>query len=142
MALFIMLTRIDPAAFPERTDYLSLSDEVTRRIQAECPEVTWKANYAILGPYDYLDVFEAPDSQDAARVALIVRSLGRAKTETWNATTWDAFKEQILDSVSMNANGTLAEVEPSGTVTNEVDKANIDSFPASDPPAWTGTAAS
>jgi hypothetical protein len=35
--------------------------------------VTWRANYAVLGPYDYLDIFETPDIEAAMKVSTIVR---------------------------------------------------------------------
>ncbi len=53
----------------------------------------WLANYAVFGPCDYLDVFEAPDADAATKVALIVRSFGHATTETWVATQWDRFAD-------------------------------------------------
>lgn len=49
------------------------------------------ASYAVLGPCDYLDIFEAPNEEVAAKVALVVRSFGHAVTETWVATPWDRF---------------------------------------------------
>ena len=39
-------------------------------------------NYAVLGPWDYLDILEASDSEAATKVALLVRSFGHAHTET------------------------------------------------------------
>jgi len=50
-------------------------------------------SYATLGPYDFLDVFEAPDQATATKVALIIRSFGHATTETWSATPWEDFKK-------------------------------------------------
>jgi uncharacterized protein with GYD domain len=50
------------------------------------------ANYAILGPCDYLDVFEAPDETVAAKVVMIIRSYGHATTETWTAMPWERFE--------------------------------------------------
>jgi uncharacterized protein with GYD domain len=46
------------------------------------------ANYAILGPYDYLDIFGAPDETTAAKVVMIIRSYGHGQTETWTAMPW------------------------------------------------------
>ncbi len=34
----------------------------------------WLGNYAILGPCDDLDLFEAPDEAVAAKVVMIIRS--------------------------------------------------------------------
>jgi uncharacterized protein with GYD domain len=49
----------------------------------------------VLGPYDYLDIFEAPDNEAAAKVAVVVRSFGHATTETWPATPWERFRKII-----------------------------------------------
>ena len=55
----------------------------------------WLANYAILGPCDYLDLFEAPDESLAAKVVMLIRSFGHAQTETWTAVPWERFKSLI-----------------------------------------------
>jgi uncharacterized protein with GYD domain len=93
MASYVMLTRLTPEALPKPENVVELNNKVTDRIKRECPNVKWIANYAVLGPYDYLDIFEAPDAETATKVALIVRSFGHATTETWVATQWDRFAE-------------------------------------------------
>jgi len=86
-----MLTRLSPEALTRPGAVANLNKKVEERIRQECPGVKWLANYAVLGPCDYLDVFEAPDADTATRVALLVRSFGHATTETWVATPWDRF---------------------------------------------------
>jgi len=86
-----MLTRLSPEALTRPGAVGNLNKKVEERIRQECPGVKWLANYAVLGPCDYLDVFEAPDADTATRVALLVRSFGHAITETWVATPWDRF---------------------------------------------------
>lgn len=93
MATYVMLTRLTPEALPKPGNVVELNDKVVDRIKRECPNVKWVANYAVLGPYDYLDIFEAPDPETATKVALIVRSFGHATTETWVATQWDRFAD-------------------------------------------------
>lgn len=96
MATYAMLTRLTPEAVKAPGDLTRLEREVSDRIQKECPQVKWQASYAILGPWDYLDLFEAPDEEAAARVVMIVRSFGHAYTETWTALPWQRFKGLLL----------------------------------------------
>jgi uncharacterized protein with GYD domain len=93
MAVYAMLTRLSPEALTRPESVAELNRQVADRIKQECPDVKWLANYAVLGPCDYLDVFEAPDSETATKVALLVRSFGHATTETWVATPWSRFVE-------------------------------------------------
>jgi uncharacterized protein with GYD domain len=90
-----MLTRLTPEAVKSPSDLVRLERSVSDRIRKECPQVKWVANYAILGPHDYLDLFEAPDETVAAKVVMIVRSFGHAQTETWTALPWERFKQLI-----------------------------------------------
>jgi uncharacterized protein with GYD domain len=91
MATYVMLTRLSSEALTAPGAVEELNKKVEDRVRAECPGVKWLANYAVLGPCDYLDLFEAPDTDTATRVALLVRSFGHATTETWVATPWDRF---------------------------------------------------
>ncbi len=93
MPTFAMLTRLSPEAVTTPGVVSELNQKVEDRIKHECPGVTWLANYSVLGPCDYLDLFEAPDNETATKVALIVRSFGHATTETWVAVPWARFEE-------------------------------------------------
>jgi uncharacterized protein with GYD domain len=95
MPLFALLTRLSPDALVDPQSVLGLDEEVSQSVKAECPDVKWVANYAVLGPCDYLDIFDAPDADTAAKVALIVRSRGHGTTETWVLTPWTRFKSMI-----------------------------------------------
>ncbi len=95
METFIMLTRVAPAAVRTPHTLEILERNATEHIRKDCPDVKWVANYALLGPYDYLDIFTAPDTATAAKVAAIIRSYGRAHSEIWPATEWHAFKDML-----------------------------------------------
>src|SRR5512145_2665604 len=95
MPTYAMLTRLTPEAVRQPGDLKRLEREVSERIRRDCPQVRWLGNYAILGPYDYLDLFEAPDEAMAARVVMIVRSFGHAQTETWTILPWERFETLI-----------------------------------------------
>jgi uncharacterized protein with GYD domain len=97
MVTYVMLTRLSPQALTRPESVAELNKEVEDKIREECSGVKWIANYAVLGPCDYLDIFEAPDADTATKVALLVRSFGHATTETWVATQWDRFLDLAKD---------------------------------------------
>jgi uncharacterized protein with GYD domain len=93
MAIYVMQTRLSPEALTRPESVGELNTRVEDRIKRESPQVKWVGNYAVLGPCDYLDIFEASDAETATKVALLVRSFGHATTETWLATPWERFVE-------------------------------------------------
>ena len=93
MATYIILTRLSPDAVTEPKFVEKLERKVADRIRKHCPEVRWISSYSVLGACDYVDIFEAPDSDTATKVALLIRSFGHGTTETWLATPWDRFVE-------------------------------------------------
>jgi uncharacterized protein with GYD domain len=97
MPTFVLLTRLAPEALRTPRALEELEREATRRIREECPDVEWIVNYAVMGPYDYLDVFTAPDMETAAKVATMIRVFGHAHTETWAAVEWDRYKEIVRE---------------------------------------------
>ncbi len=54
-------------------------------INKSCPEVKVLAHYAILGPYDFMCIYEAPDEKTAAKVSLLSRARGAFQVESWHA---------------------------------------------------------
>jgi uncharacterized protein with GYD domain len=115
MATYVMLTRVSPEVAPTPGHLAALGDRVAERLK-----VRWLASYAVLGPHDYVDVFEAPDTEAAARAALIVRAVARATTEVWAAVPWERFRD-------------LARAAEANAIVTE---ASQESFPASDAPAF------
>jgi len=97
MLTFILHTRLSPDAVRSPGALETMERALMERIRKACPEVKWIASWAVLGPSDYLDVFEAPDLENAARVAALVRTFGHATTEVWGALPWERFKETVRD---------------------------------------------
>jgi uncharacterized protein with GYD domain len=97
MQTFVMLTRIATEAMRSPKSLEELERTAMDRIRTVCRDVRWVSSYALLGPYDYLDVFEAPDVDTATKVATLIRTFGHATTEVWAATPWDRFKEIVRD---------------------------------------------
>ena len=95
MPTFILLTRVSPDSVEAPRGFQVLEEEVAERVGKACPELKWIANYALTGPYDYLDIFTAPDLESAMRVSALVRSYGRSHSELWPAVEWKAFKSMV-----------------------------------------------
>ncbi len=53
--------------------------------------ITVKGQYAVLGPYDFVSVVEAPDNQTIARVSAELASRGSIKIQTLTAIPIDDF---------------------------------------------------
>ncbi|MDE3022229.1 MAG: GYD domain-containing protein [Pseudomonadota bacterium] len=92
---FIMLTRLSPELLRNPKSMEDLERQAMEHVRASCPQVEWLHSYAVSGPYDYLDIFTAPDNEVATQVSILFRIYGRAHSEIWSATGWARFKEML-----------------------------------------------
>ena len=97
MQTFMLLTRLAHGSLRSPETLEKLEKQVMAQIDQECPEIEWVGNYAVLGPYDYVDIFRAPDVEAAAKVSTLIRTFGHAHTEIWAATEWARFKEIVRE---------------------------------------------
>ena len=58
-------------------------------IQKVCPEIKFKAHYALMGYWDSMHIYDAPDEEVAAKVSLCARAQGAALVESWLAIPYD-----------------------------------------------------
>ncbi len=91
MNTYIILSRISADAMKNPKELATLAKDVSKRIKKECPNVKWKASYATLGKIDVVDIVEAPEMEDIAKAALIIRAYGHATTQTMPAKEWHGF---------------------------------------------------
>jgi uncharacterized protein with GYD domain len=95
MQTFVMLTRLAPDAVKSPKGLEDLERKAVEAVKAKCPKVTWRGSYAVMAPYDYIDIFEAPDLATAAQVSALIRTFGHAHTEIWGAIEWARFKDVV-----------------------------------------------
>jgi uncharacterized protein with GYD domain len=97
MPTFVMLTRITPESVTSPRSLEELERQAMDRVRAACPQVEWVGSYAVIGPYDYVDIFRAPDLETAMKVSALIRTFGHAQTEIWGATEWQRFKDIVRE---------------------------------------------
>jgi len=97
MALFVLMTRLGPEAVHDAKGRKAMGKAWLQRVHESCPDVKFVGHYALLGPYDFMDVYEAPDIETAHRVSLISRSEGALTAESWPAVPYDRFLETLQD---------------------------------------------
>lgn len=98
MATFILMTKLGPNALRDSEGRREMGRAWLEKVRSLVPDVRFVAHYAIFGPYDFMDIYEAPDLESAQRVALISRSEGAVSVETWQALPYDRFLK-LLDKV-------------------------------------------
>ena len=96
MQTYMMVTRLAPEAVRSPHGVEALERRVMNAVRGECPNVEWIGSYALTGPWDYLDLFRAPDQETATKVAILFRLGAHAHVELWPALPWERFK-QLLD---------------------------------------------
>ncbi len=98
MPQFILMTKLAPETMSNASDRRTRGKAWIEKVRRRCPEVRWVAHYAILGPYDFMDIYEAPGAETAQRVSLISRSEGALSVESWQALPYDEYLK-ILEEV-------------------------------------------
>ncbi len=66
-------------------------------IKKQCPDVKFLAHYALLGQWDFMDIYEAPDEETAVKVSIISRSYGVHQIESWCAIPFDRIQKLTDD---------------------------------------------
>jgi uncharacterized protein with GYD domain len=79
----------------EPRDLRDRAARVKETIKKECPDVEWKDSYVLMGRFDIIDIIEAKHAKDAEKAAMIIRTHGRATTETLRATPWKDFLNSL-----------------------------------------------
>jgi len=89
MATYIMLSKLTDRGAETVKDQPARIKAVDQEIEAFGVKVL--AQYAVLGPYDFVTIVDAPDNMAVARVSTEIVSRGGVKIETLAAIAIDDF---------------------------------------------------
>lgn len=97
MTKYVLMTKHSPGSLQDAATRKKLGKQWLHKVKEQCPEVKWIAHYAILGPYDFMDIYEAPDIDTAHKVSLISRSEGALEAESWEAIDYKDFLDVLKE---------------------------------------------
>ncbi len=93
MQTYILLTKLSPEVSRQVKDRAKLGRAWLDQVKEKCPEVNFISHYALLGAYDFIDIYEAPDEDTAAKVSMISLSNGAFSSESLIAIPYKRFLE-------------------------------------------------
>jgi uncharacterized protein with GYD domain len=89
MAKFVMLTTLTDEGRKTLTENPARIKEVNKEAEAMGAKIL--AQYAVLGPYDFVNIIEAPSNEVISKVAVTLGARGTLQTMTLAAMDVDAF---------------------------------------------------
>ena len=89
MATYILLSSVTDDGAKTIKENAARIREVNEELEALGVKVT--AQYAVLGPFDFVNIVEAPDNQTIARASAELASRGSVKIQTLAAIPIDDF---------------------------------------------------
>jgi uncharacterized protein with GYD domain len=95
MPTFVLMTKLSTDVSKHLSDRAKVGSRWLNQVKSKCPEVKFISHYALLGNYDFMDIYEAPDEETAAKVSMISLSNGALKAESWSAIPYNRFLELI-----------------------------------------------
>jgi uncharacterized protein with GYD domain len=97
MQTYIMLTKLSPDLSRQMKDRATHGRTWLTQVKKKCPKVKFVAHYASLGQFDFLDIYEAPDEETAAKVSLISQINGAFQAESMPAIPYKRFLEIVKE---------------------------------------------
>jgi len=95
MPRYILLTKLSPSSFGDTSHRAEFGRDWFETVKEKVPEVKWIDHYALLGQYDFMDIYEAPDDETAAKVSIITMSKGAVKAESIPAIPYKRYLEIV-----------------------------------------------
>jgi uncharacterized protein with GYD domain len=93
MATYIMLTTLTDEGRKTIKENPNRIREVNKEVEAMGVRIV--AQYAVLGPYDFVNILDAKDNKTVTRVAIELGARGTLQTLTMSALTLDEFIASI-----------------------------------------------
>ena len=93
MPKYVLMTKLGEAVMQDPRGRKAVGDEWRKRVKKLCPAVKWIEHMALLGPYDFMTIYEAPSDEEAHKVSMLCRASGAKRAESWPAIAYERFLE-------------------------------------------------
>ncbi len=93
MAIYVMLTTLTDQGRKTIKENPQRIKEVNKEVEAMGVKIL--AQYALLGPYDFVNILEAKDNKAISKVAVELGARGTLQTLTMTAMTLDEFIDNL-----------------------------------------------
>lgn len=93
MKTFVLMTKLSSDLVKDPAKREETGKAWLEVVKEKCPEVKFICHYALLGNYDFMAIYEAPDEEIAAKVSLISLSHGANTAESWTAIPYKRYIE-------------------------------------------------
>jgi uncharacterized protein with GYD domain len=97
MPTYILLTKLSSGMLSDADTRESLGREWFETVKEKCPNVKWLEHYALLGSYDFMDIYEASNEEEAAKVSMITMMKGAVKAESLTAIPYKKYLDLIKE---------------------------------------------
>ena len=93
MPTYLLMTKLSPDVSAKIKDRAAIGQTWIDEVKNKCPGVKFLDHYGLLGPYDFISIYEAPDNDTAAKVSMISLAQGALQAESWAAIPYNRVVE-------------------------------------------------
>jgi uncharacterized protein with GYD domain len=97
MSTYILMTKLSPEVTKKMKDRDMIGRRWMEKVKEKCPQVKFVSHYGLLGAFDFMDIYEAPDEETAAKVSMISLANGAMTAESWIAIPYKRVVELSKD---------------------------------------------
>jgi len=95
MPTYVLLTKLSPDLAQQMKNRGELGRAWLDQVKKSCPEVKFISHYFLLGQFDFIDIYEAPDDLTAAKVSLIGQANGASQAQSLPAIPYKQYLDLI-----------------------------------------------
>jgi uncharacterized protein with GYD domain len=95
MPTYVLLIKLSPDVAQQMKERAKLGRTWLDQVKQTCPELKFISHDALLGQFDFLDVYEAPDDNTAAKVSIISQANGAYQAQSLPAIPYKEYLDLI-----------------------------------------------